>query len=273
MDRRDDMTQMSRRVAMAAVGVAIAAAIALPGSAMAAFTAETNGNTLVVNGDPIDNTINVDWDLYSNLVVLSDPLAPFEPLTPGAGCVAAVNHSHQDTPELHCSPEGLRAISVSAGDGADTVDVSVSRSDELLSAVLFPVPVLVVGGEGDDHLQTGGWHGRAFGEAGDDVLYGRTGPTYLSGGPGNDELMDAEGGNDRLDGGPQGDVLDSLAGRDTLIGGNGRDVMRAGTGRDRVFADDGARDKRIRCGPSGRDVAFVDRADPAAQRCERVRTP
>jgi Ca2+-binding RTX toxin-like protein len=267
------MTGMSWKVTLSAVGIAIAAAMALPGAAVAAITAGTNGNTLVVNGDSSDNLINVDWDLYSDLVVVSDPVAPFEPLTPGAGCVAAVNQGHQNTPELQCSPGGLRALSVSAGNGADTVDVGVSRSDEFLSDVLFPVPVLVVGGAGDDDLQTGGWHGRAFGEAGDDVLYGRSGPTYLSGGSGNDDLTDPEGGNDRLDGGPQGDVLDSLAGRDTLIGGGGRDVMRSGRGSDRIFADDGVRDKRIRCGPTGGDVALVDRADPAAQLCERVRTP
>ena len=267
------MTQMSWKVAMAAVGIAVASAVALPGAAVAAITAETNGNTLVVNGDSTDNLINVDWDLYFDLVVISDPVAPFEPLTPGAGCVAAINQGHQNTPELHCIPAGLRAISVSAGDGDDTVSVGVSRSDEFLSDHLFPVRVSVVGGEGDDDLQTAGRHGRAFGEAGDDALYGRLGPTYLSGGSGNDDLSDPEGGNDRLDGGSQGDVLESFSGRDMLIGGDGRDVMRSGSGSDRVLADDGVRDKRIRCGPSGRDVALVDRADPPAQLCERVKTP
>jgi Ca2+-binding RTX toxin-like protein len=132
------------------------------------------------------------------------------------------------------------------------------------------VPVLVIGGEGDDDLQTAGWHGRAFGEGGNDALYGRMGPTYLSGGSGNDDLSDPEGGNDRLDGGPQGDVLESFSGRDVLIGGDGRDVMGSGTGRDRIYADDAVRDKRIRCGPAGGDVAIVDSADPRAELCERV---
>jgi Ca2+-binding RTX toxin-like protein len=258
------------KATMIALGLAVTAAVALPGAALAAISAETSGGTLVIKGDADANMINVDWDQYLGQVVISDPLPPFEPLTAGAGCVATTNPAHQLTPELHCSPAELRAVSVSAGDGADNVGVAVSRSDELLTGELFPVPALVVGGNGDDYLQTAGWHGRAFGEEGDDVLYGRKGPTILSGGIGNDDLTDAEGGNDRLDGGLQGDVLDSMGGRDTLIGGEGRDVMRAGTGRDRVFADDGMRDKRVRCGPTRGDIAFVDRIDPVPQLCERV---
>jgi Ca2+-binding RTX toxin-like protein len=255
---------------MVGMGVAAVFALALPGAASAAISAETSGGTLVINGDSSPNTIVVDWDEYFNEVVISDPAPPFEPLTAGAGCVQTVNVGHQNTPELHCSPAGLHAVSVAVGEGDDQVDVAVSRSDELLVGELFPFRVLVVGGEGDDHLQTAGTHGRAFGEQGDDLLYGRIGPTFLSGGPGNDRLTDAEGGNDRLDGGSQGDELDSFAGRDVLIGGDGRDVMHAGKGRDRILAADARRDKRIRCGPGGRDVASVDAVDPVAELCEKV---
>ncbi len=257
-----------------ALGVAAAFALLLPGAASAAISAGTTGGTLVINGDSSANMIVVDWDEYLNEMVVSDPIAPFEPLTPGSGCAPTINAGHQNTPELHCSPAGLHAVSVSVGGGDDDVGLAVSRSDELLAGELFPFPALVVGGEGDDSLQTGGWHGRAFGEEGDDVLYGRIGPTYLSGGPGNDDLVDAEGGNDRLDGGSQGDVLDGYGGRDVLIGGDGRDVMHAGEGRDRILAIDSTRDKRIRCGPGGRDVASVDAFDPRAELCEKVlRTP
>jgi Ca2+-binding RTX toxin-like protein len=255
---------------MTAVVLAVAAVLALPGAALAAITAETNAGTLVINGDSSPNMINVDWDEYLGTMVVSDPVAPFEPLTPGAGCDATANPTHQLTPELHCSPDGLHAISISTGEGSDNVSVAVSRSDELLIGNLFPVPVLVVGGEGDDSLQTAGWHGRAFGEEGDDVLYGRMGPTMLSGGGGNDVLIDPEGGNDRLDGGSQGDVLESFTGRDLLIGGDGRDVMRSGDGRDQILARDYTRDKRVRCGPGRGDVVSVDAADPATQLCERV---
>jgi Ca2+-binding RTX toxin-like protein len=262
------------RTLAATLGLAVVAVAAIPATALGSITAEENGGTLVINGDSSANLINVDWDEYYGEVVVSDPVAPFEPLTPGAGCVPTVNGGHQNTPELHCSPVGLHAVSVSVGEGDDTVGVAVSRSDETVTDELFPVPVLVIGGSGDDYLQTAGWHGRAFGEDGDDVLYGRMGPTYLSGGAGNDDLTDAEGGNDRLDGGAQGDVLDSFGGRDLLIGGGGRDVMHAGRGRDRILAVDATRDKRIRCGPGGGDVASVDAIDPAAELCERVlRTP
>jgi Ca2+-binding RTX toxin-like protein len=255
---------------MVGIGVAAAFALALPGAASAAITAETTGGTLVINGDSSPNMVAVDWDEYLNEVVVSDPVAPFEPMTPGPGCVPTVNVGHQNTPELHCSPAELHAVTISVGEGNDDVSVAVSRSDEIRLGDLFPFRVLVVGGEGDDDLQTGGWHGRAFGEEGDDSLYGRIGDTYLSGGSGNDDLIDIDGGNDRLDGGSQGDRLDSFSGRDVLIGGAGRDVMRAGKGRDRILAIDATRDKRVRCGPGGGDVASVDAVDPAAGLCEKV---
>jgi Ca2+-binding RTX toxin-like protein len=254
------------------LGLAVAAPLALPGAAMATITAETTGDTVVVNGDSSNNTINFEWNKQRpELLIVSNPRTPSDPLNAGGACEAGTDPVHM-TPELRCPLAGMRRASISVGDGSDTVSVSVDNADELLPD-LFPIPVSVIGGDGNDDLQTGGWHGRAFGENGDDVLYGRSGPSYLSGGNGNDNLTDPEGGNDRLDGGDQGDVLDSFGGRDVVIGGTGRDVMRAGTGRDRIYAEDGKRDKRIRCGPGGGDFAIRDAEDPRPQLCERVRTP
>jgi Ca2+-binding RTX toxin-like protein len=255
-----------------ALGLAVAALLALPGAAMATITAETTGDTMVVNGDSSNNMINFEWNKQRpELLSVSNPRTPSEPLSAGGACEAGTDPVHM-TPELRCPLAGLRRASISVGDGSDSVSVSVDNADELLPD-LFPIPVSVIGGNGNDNLQTAGWHGRAFGENGDDVLYGRSGPSYLSGGNGNDNVTDPEGGNDRLDGGDQGDVLDSFGGRDVVIGGTGRDVMRAGTGRDRIYAGDGTRDKRIRCGPGGSDFAIRDAEDPRPQLCERVRTP
>jgi Ca2+-binding RTX toxin-like protein len=264
----------SRKSTLVAVlGLAIAAAVMLPGPARATITADTSGDTLVVSGDAGANTIILDWDEFQpDLIFVKTPLGS-EPVSAGGSCVAGADLPRRVS-EIRCPLAGVRRVSVSTGDGDDSVGVAPSRSDETLLDVLFPIPTLIIGGNGDDDLQAGGWHGRAFGEAGDDALYGRLGPTRLSGGTGNDVLTDGDGGNDRLDGGPQGDVLQSTGGRDVLIGDSGRDVMRAGTGRDRIFADDGTRDKQVRCGPTRGDVAFVDSSDPGPQLCERVfRTP
>jgi Ca2+-binding RTX toxin-like protein len=264
------MKGMSGKKTTAAIlALTATAVIALPGAALASIHAERNGDTLMVSGDSGPNTIVLDWDeLQPDLIFVKTPLGS-EPVSAGGSCVAGDDLPRRVS-EIRCPLAGLRGVDVSAGDGDDTVGVAASRSDETLLEDLFPVPTLVVGGNGDDDLQTGGWHGRAFGEAGDDQLYGRIGPTILSGGSGNDWLTDGDGGNDRLDGGSQGDVLESFSGRDLLIGGDGRDVMRSGTGRDQILARDARRDKRIRCGPGRGDLASVDAVDPAAQLCERV---
>jgi len=66
-----------------------------------------------------------------------------------------------------------------------------------------------------------------------------------------------KGGNDRL----VGSGLE-----DTIEGGAGSDWMEAFAGTDKVYAKDGARDRRIDCG-EGADLAEVDKKDPKPISC------
>jgi len=82
------------------------------------------------------------------------------------------------------------------------------------------------GGEGADSLRsTGAKRIEAFGEGGDDFLFGGNLDDYLSGGVGNDAIYGNDG-NDRLIGG---------AGADSLHGGAGDDYLWGGAGADRFY--------------------------------------
>jgi Tol biopolymer transport system component len=86
---------------------------------------------------------------------------------------------------------------------------------------------LVLAGPGDDHIVLGPELGRAFGEAGNDLLLGSKGGDALYGGPGNDVLRGGPNpyfNTDLLYGGPGNDRLYGGTGPNELSGGPGRDV-------------------------------------------------
>jgi len=106
------------------------------------------------------------------------------------------------------------AISISAGSGDDTVDVS-----------MLSQPVVVIGGPGRDSLTGGAANDRLVGGPGHDVLNGGSGNDTLAGGAGRDSL-NGNSGNDRVLGqGGSGDVLTGGLGDDTLNGGRGMDRL------------------------------------------------
>lgn len=87
------------------------------------------------------------------------------------------------------------------------------------------------------------------------------------GGDGNDVLISDEG-PDRLFGDGGADRLLSGAQQDLLTGGKGRDFMKGEGQKDHIFARDGERDRRLDCGPGGRqESAQRDRIDPAPISC------
>jgi Ca2+-binding RTX toxin-like protein len=73
-----------------------------------------------------------------------------------------------------------------------------------------------------------------------------------------------------LNGGRGDERITAGAGPDNITGGRGQDYVRSGAGNDTLNMRDGSRDVRIDCG-DGNDTARVDRQDPRARNCERVR--
>lgn len=87
----------------------------------------------------------------------------------------------------------------------------------------------------------------------EDVLIGDAASNILLGRGGDDQVRGEEGD-------------------DFLVGGTGRDELTGGRGNDRLYARDGKRDRRLRCGPLPlrQDVAKVDPADPPAGGCRTL---
>ena len=89
----------------------------------------------------------------------------------------------------------------------------------------------------------------------------------VEGSPEADLLIGDDGANILLGRGGA-DRLAGLGGGDFLVGGQGTDAILGGSGWDRLYARDGVRDQQISCGGGeSRDVARLDRTDPAAQAC------
>jgi hemolysin type calcium-binding protein len=87
----------------------------------------------------------------------------------------------------------------------------------------------IVGGPGDDRLDSGDANGTLSGGGGDDLLRSQHGAVFV-GGPGNDRMLGGAG----FDTFRAGADLD---GRDTMLGGGGRDAVSYEARRARVHAD------------------------------------
>jgi Ca2+-binding RTX toxin-like protein len=83
---------------------------------------------------------------------------------------------------------------------------------------------VIYGGGGNDILYGGHGNDRLYGGAGHDDLYGEAGHDRLEGGEGSDYLYGGDG-NDYLYGGMDNDNLDGGNGHDYLYGGGGSDLF------------------------------------------------
>jgi Ca2+-binding RTX toxin-like protein len=126
----------------------------------------------------------------------------------------------------------VESIKILLGDGNDHAHIGGN----------IPLPVLIDGGNGNDHLKGGaggdtllGGPGKDHlgGGRGNDLLDGGAGNDWLNGGKGNDTLLGGPG-NDVLLGGPGNDLLDGGPGNDWLNGGKGNDTLVGGGGNDRL---------------------------------------
>jgi hypothetical protein len=132
---------------------------------------------------------------------------------------------------------------ISAGDGADLVDLASTRFS--YGAVLIDAGAgsdivwssagddLLYGGSGNDRIFAGGGDDYVSGDGGSDDLNGAAGNDVLQGDSGSDKLFDLAG-NGLLDGrGGSDDIYDG-AGNALLAGGRGADRITLGGGRDVV---------------------------------------
>ncbi|MGB0798171.1 MAG: calcium-binding protein [Planktomarina sp.] len=137
-------------------------------------------------------------------------------------------------------PDG---ISVVGGNGND--EINTGAGDDRLS-----------GGAGNDDLFAGFGDDTIFASAGDDVVFGGPGDDLIRLGSGRDVTSESWGfgdaGDDTIFGGGGSDTIRDFAGANTVYGGGGGDFIRTldatddqadtvygGTGGDRMFLDDG----------------------------------
>src|SRR3989344_1335964 len=125
------------------------------------------------------------------------------------------------------------AIAIRANKGDDTV-----RIDPDVMAY-----TLIHGGEGNDHIQTGGGKSQVYGGAGNDIIQLGSASSYASGDDGDDTMMGGTGNN-------------------TMYGGNGNDRMYAGYGPDsKTSYMDGGNDDDLMHGGSGHNIMHGGKGD------------
>ncbi|HEV2801895.1 MAG TPA: M91 family zinc metallopeptidase [Pyrinomonadaceae bacterium] len=114
-------------------------------------------------------------------------------------------------------------LTIRAGDGNDTIDVSRD----------VQVNFTLEGGAGNDRIQGSAGNDRIEAGDGDDTVDGGAGRDYINGSRGNDKLY-GSAGHDTLYGGDGDDYMQGNAGEDYLEGGRGRDHLLGGAGNDAV---------------------------------------
>lgn len=188
-----------------------------------------DGNHIVVNTGPGDDTVGVRIDPTSGLQVVT---------------VNGVNYYY---------PPGADIV-IRAGEGNDTITVAPGTR----------VHLTVLGGEGNDIVRGGDGEETILGLDGNDQLYGGGGADRVSGGAGRDYL-DGQGGNDILFGGRGDDTVYGLGGDDRLAGGEGQDYLEGATGNDTLDGGagndilSGGRDDDTIRGGTGDDVVYAGR--------------
>jgi Ca2+-binding RTX toxin-like protein len=267
----------SHRFALALCAGALAAA-ALPAGASASAVFQQGGTLHLVGFAGEANRFSIAKTGINNFRVV-DTGAAIGNLGPSCRLDGSPN-------AVVCSGEQVSLIGnvqVDANDGADTVD-----------ARLAAVPVLLLGGPGNDTLTGGAGNDFLIGGDGLDVMDGQGGADTFAGQNGTDRVdyisrtgpIDASLDGQADDGaaGEHDNILDdvetirggsgndSLVGngnRNFLIGGPGNDIifgqggagddLNGGPGDDRLFAADGLSDD-VSCG-DGTDQAQVDLQD------------
>ncbi len=171
------------------------------------------------------------------------------------GTEVEVRAGHGDDTVTGSGPDGLTVL---GGTGNDTVDTG-DGSD------------VVVGGTGKDDVTSGGQRDRVFGGEGQDNLDGQDGDDLVDGGTGQDTVYGLDGddtlaggeGDDFVEGGQGADVAAGGAGDDLVSGGHGDDTVLGGGGTDVLYAGTGTDHAD---GGTGSDTSYTKDGDTHSAR-------
>src|SRR5215210_3441843 len=125
-------------------------------------------------------------------------------------------------------------LAIKGGKGNDDIQIQVDQSQLRVTvgatSKLFDLSkirrIRAIGGKGDDNIH--------FDPSGGDTSI----PMLLLGGPGNDTLIGASG-DDNIKGGAGDDSIDGGAGDDNLHGDDDNDTLHGGAGDDSLAGSDG----------------------------------
>jgi Ca2+-binding RTX toxin-like protein len=222
--RSANSRRAARRLIVGTVlAVGVAAAMAVP--ANAAVTGTFSSGVLTVNGDSLDNSIQISRNAAGTILI-------------NGGAVAVVG----GTPTVANTAQ----IRINGLGGRDTIALNQAGG-------ALPAAVLT-GGAGNDVL-TGG--------AGNDQLSGQSGNDTLLGGGGFDLLFGGTE-NDTLTGGDADDQAFGQGGTDRMIWnpGDDTDLNEGGAGTDTVEVNGGGGAEQFTATANGTRVRF-DRLNPA----------
>jgi Ca2+-binding RTX toxin-like protein len=196
----------------------------LVGDAMIGF----GGQVTLTSGtlSPGEHTLTAEAiDRAGNVSAASAPFHIFVDAAPAAGGVAATDTTSAGS-MLQAS---ANATDLEGGAGADTL-IGGAMADVLH------------GGAGADSIYGGTQYNNVNGNAGDDIIVGRSLiGDWLLGGQGNDSVDASQSsGHNILNGNLGADTLIAGSGADTLHGGQGDDLLTAGPGGDFLAGDLGS---------------------------------
>jgi Ca2+-binding RTX toxin-like protein len=214
----------ARRLIVGTV-LAIGVAAAMAGPANAAVTGTFTSGVLTVNGDSLNNSIQVSRNAAGTILI-------------NGGAVAVVG----GTPTVANTAQ----IRINGLGGADTIALNQAGG-------ALPAAVLT-GGAGNDVLTGGAGNDQLSGQSGDDTLLGGGGFDLLFGGTGNDTLT----------GGDADDQAFGQGGTDRMIWnpGDDTDLNEGGAGTDTIEVNGGGGAEQFIATGNGTRVRF-DRLNPA----------
>ena len=221
-----------------AAAVAVLAAIALAGLAIAPGRAAASTVALVDRGPNQNqlglvyragrgerNRVTITFDEFT--VTISDR-AGVRTGDPNCTRSSAITVVCQ-TP-IEQVPPNLGRADISLGDRSDTLTLR-NNLPGTCGSHLTPNPVVfVTGGPGNDRIRGSSLSEKLMGGAGND---------YITGGPCDADILEGGPGSDTLIGGPNDDILRGGPGNDRLFGGRGNDQLFGGPGRDRLVGGPG----------------------------------